>query len=93
MADCCKGEKYGKGLLIYSGEGIEEQGYNKEQEENFNDYNGVNEEFVTKDDSSSLMVRKEGVLYTLKNGGGRRAVAQSFQYEMHGLGQGMQTYY
>jgi hypothetical protein len=50
MADCRKGEKYGKGLLIDSGEVFNEQGDREEQEAVFDDDKEVNEEFVTRDD-------------------------------------------
>jgi hypothetical protein len=57
MADCHKGEKYGKGLLIDSGEGMGEQG-EEEQEANFDDFSRVDEEFVTGDYTPLLMIRR-----------------------------------
>ena len=35
MADCCKGEKYGKGLLVDAGGAFEEQGDGEEHEADF----------------------------------------------------------
>jgi hypothetical protein len=58
IGDCRKGEKYGKGLLIDSGNAFDEQGEEEEQEATFDDYGDVEEEFVTKDNWPSLMVRR-----------------------------------
>ncbi|XP_059433719.1 uncharacterized protein LOC132166885 [Corylus avellana] len=49
MADCRKGEKYGKALLIDSG------GDGKDQAANFDDFDGADEEFATRDDIPLLM--------------------------------------
>jgi hypothetical protein len=45
MADCRKGDKYGKGLRIDLGEAFDEQGDKKEQEATFDNYGEVNKEF------------------------------------------------
>jgi hypothetical protein len=58
MADCCKGEKYNKGLLIDLGEGMGEHGEEEKQEVNFNDFSGADEDFVIGDDTPLLMVRR-----------------------------------
>ena len=58
IADCHKGEKYGKGLLIESGNAFDEQGEEEEQEVTFDDYGNVEEEFIIGDNGSSLMVRR-----------------------------------
>jgi hypothetical protein len=58
MADCRKGEKYGKGLLIDSGNTFDEQGEEEEQEATFDDDGDIEEEFVTGDNGPSLMVRR-----------------------------------
>jgi hypothetical protein len=58
MADCRKGEKYGKGLLIDSGNTFDEQGEEEEQEATFDDNGDIEEEFVTGDNGPSLMVRR-----------------------------------
>jgi hypothetical protein len=58
MADCRKGDKYGRGLLIDSREAFDEQGDKKEQEATFDNYGEVDEEFVTDDDCPLLMVRR-----------------------------------
>jgi hypothetical protein len=58
IADCCKGEKYGKGLLIDSGNAFDEQGEEAEQEATFDDDGDVEEEFVTGDNGPSLVVRR-----------------------------------
>jgi hypothetical protein len=58
IADCCKGEKYGKGLLIDSGNSFDEQGEEEKQEATFDDYEDVEEEFTTGDNGPSLMVRR-----------------------------------
>ncbi|XP_059441865.1 uncharacterized protein LOC132174190 [Corylus avellana] len=62
LADCRKGEKYGKALLIDSGEAFDEQGDGEEQAANFDDYDGAEEEFATRDDTPLLMVRR--ICYT-----------------------------
>jgi hypothetical protein len=49
IANCYKGEKYVKGLLIDDEE---------EQEAMFNDYGDMEEEFITRDNGPSLMVRR-----------------------------------
>jgi hypothetical protein len=56
MADCHKGEKYGKGLLIDSGNTFDEQGEEEEQEATFDDDEDIEEEFVIGDNGPSLMV-------------------------------------
>jgi hypothetical protein len=56
--DCRKGEKYDKGLLIDSGNTVDEQGEEKEQEATFDDDEDVEEEFVTRDNGHSLMVQR-----------------------------------
>jgi hypothetical protein len=58
MADFHKGEKYGKGLLIDSGEGMGEQREEEEQEANFDDFSRVDEEFVIGDYTPLLMIRR-----------------------------------
>jgi hypothetical protein len=57
ISDCRKGEKYGKGLLIDSGNAFDEQGEEEEQEATFDDDGDVEEEFVTRDNGPSLIVR------------------------------------
>jgi hypothetical protein len=56
MADFQKGEKYGKGLLVDSGEAFDEQGNGEEQEVVSNGDGEADEEFVTGDDGPLLMV-------------------------------------
>ena len=68
MADCRKGDKYGKGLLIKSGEAFDEQGDRKEQEAIYDGNREVDEEFVHVDDDSLLMVRR--VYFTPQKVGG-----------------------
>jgi hypothetical protein len=58
IADCRKGDKYGKGLLIDSGNTFDEQGEEEEQEATFDDDGDIEEEFVTGDNGPSLMVRR-----------------------------------
>ncbi|XP_059431467.1 uncharacterized protein LOC132164970 [Corylus avellana] len=58
MVDCRKGERYDKGLLINSRDALDEQGEGDEQEAVLDDYKGVDEEFVTGDDSPLLMLRR-----------------------------------
>jgi hypothetical protein len=58
IADCRKGEKYEKGLLIDSGNAFNEQGDEEEQEVTFDNYGDVEEEFITGDNGPSLMVRR-----------------------------------
>ncbi|XP_059451071.1 uncharacterized protein LOC132181857 [Corylus avellana] len=55
MADCRKGEKYGKVLLVDSGEAFDEQGDGEEQAANFDDFDGAEEEFATRVDTPLLM--------------------------------------
>jgi hypothetical protein len=57
IADCRKGKKYGKGLLIDLGNTFDEQGDEEKQEATFDDYGDVEEEFITEDNGPSLMVR------------------------------------
>lgn len=57
MVDCCKGEKYGNGLHIDSGEAFDELGDRVDQEATFDDCGKVEEEFVTRDDGILLVVR------------------------------------
>jgi hypothetical protein len=58
IVDCRKGEKYGKGLLIDSGNAFDEQGDEEEQEATFDEYGDVEEEFITGDNglSKNLLV-------------------------------------
>jgi hypothetical protein len=58
MADFLKGEKYGKGLFVDSGEAFDEQGNGEEQEVVSNGDEEADEEFVTGDDGPLLMVRR-----------------------------------
>jgi hypothetical protein len=58
IADCRKGDKYGKGLLIDLGNAFDEQGDEEEQHATFDDYGDVEEEFITRDSGPSLMVRR-----------------------------------
>jgi hypothetical protein len=58
IADYCKGEKYGKGLLIDLRNAFDEQGEEEEQEATFDDDGDVEEEFVTGDNGPSLMVQR-----------------------------------
>jgi hypothetical protein len=57
IADCRKGDKYGKGLLIESGNAFDEQG-DEEEQQTFDDYGDVEEELITGDSGPSLMVRR-----------------------------------
>jgi hypothetical protein len=57
IADCCKGDKYGKGLLIDSGNTFDEKG-DKEEQQAFDDYGDMEEELITGDSGPSLMVRR-----------------------------------
>jgi hypothetical protein len=57
IADCCKGDKYGKGLIIDSGNAFDEQG-DEEEQQTFDDYGDVEEELITGDSGPSLMVRR-----------------------------------
>jgi hypothetical protein len=58
MADCSKGEKYGKGLLVDTGGAFEEQGDGEEQEADFDGDRRAKEEFVTWDDGPLFIVRR-----------------------------------
>jgi hypothetical protein len=58
MADCHKGEKYGKVLLVDLGGAFEEQGDGKKQEVAFDGDGEAEEEFVTGDDGPLFMVRR-----------------------------------
>jgi hypothetical protein len=58
IADCRKREKYGKGLLIDSGNAFDEQGEEEKQEATFDDDGDIEEKFVTGDNGPSLMVRR-----------------------------------
>jgi hypothetical protein len=58
IVDCRKGEKYGKGLLIDSGNTFDEQGEEKEQEATFDDDGDIEEEFVIGDNGPSLMFQR-----------------------------------
>jgi hypothetical protein len=58
IADCRKGDKYGKGLLIDSGNTFDEQGEEEDQEATFDDDGNIEEEFVTRDNGPSLMVQR-----------------------------------
>jgi hypothetical protein len=57
IVDCRKGDKYGKGLLIDSGNTFNEQG-DEEEQQTFDDYGDVEEELITGDSGPSLMVRR-----------------------------------
>jgi hypothetical protein len=56
IADCHKGDKYRKGLLIDLGNAFDEQGDEEEQQATFDDYGDVEDEFITGDSGPSLMV-------------------------------------
>jgi hypothetical protein len=56
IANCSKGDKYGKGLLIDSGNAFDVQG-DEEEQQTFDDYSDV-EELITGDSGPSLMVRR-----------------------------------
>ncbi|XP_059436563.1 uncharacterized protein LOC132169560 [Corylus avellana] len=58
MTDCCKEEKYGKGLFVDSGEALDEQGDGEEQEAIYDRDGEVDEEFVNGDHGPLLMVRR-----------------------------------
>jgi hypothetical protein len=58
IADCRKGDKYGKGLLIDSGNTFDEQGEEEEQEATFDDDEDIEEELFTGDNGPSLMVQR-----------------------------------
>ena len=58
IKDCHKWEKFGKGLLIDSGNAFDEQGEKEEQEATFDNYGDVEEEFITEDNGPSLMVQR-----------------------------------
>jgi hypothetical protein len=60
MADCRKGEKYGKGLLVDAGEAFEEQGNGKEQEVDFDGNGGAEEEFIIGDDEKGVLHPSKG---------------------------------
>jgi hypothetical protein len=49
--------RYGKGLLIDSGNAFDEQG-DEEEQQTFDDYGDVEEELITGDSGPSLMVRR-----------------------------------
>jgi hypothetical protein len=65
IADCCQGEKYGKGLLIDSGNAFDEQGEEEEEEATFDDDGDVEEEFVTRDNGFN---GSKDMSYTPKGG-------------------------
>jgi hypothetical protein len=64
IADCRKGEKYGKGLLIDSGNAFDDKGEEEEQEATFDDYEDIEEEFVTRDNGPSFTTKKKASLAT-----------------------------
>ena len=64
ITDCCKGEKYGKGLLVDSGGAFEEQGDGEEQEVEFDEDGGAEEEFVTREAESGPLFMMRRVCFT-----------------------------
>jgi hypothetical protein len=66
IADCRKGEKYGKGLLVDSGGAFEEQGDGKEHETKFDEDGGAEEEFVTEEAESGSLFMLKRVCFTLR---------------------------
>ena len=64
IADCCKGEKYGKGLLVDSGGAFEEQGDGEEQEAAFDEDGEAEEEFLSGEAESGTMFMVRGVYFT-----------------------------
>jgi hypothetical protein len=66
IADCRKGEKYGKGLFVDSGGAFEDQGDGEEQETEFDEDGGAEEEFVTGEAESGLLFTVRRVCFTLR---------------------------
>jgi hypothetical protein len=64
IADCHKGEKYGKGFLVDSGVTFEEQGDGKEHETEFDEDGGAEEEFVTGEAESGPLFMVKRVCFT-----------------------------
>jgi hypothetical protein len=64
IADCRKGEKYGKGLLVDSGGAFEEQGDEEEQEAAFDEDGEGEEEFVSGEAESGPMFMVRRVCFT-----------------------------
>jgi hypothetical protein len=64
MADCRKGEKYGKGLLVDSGGAFEEQGDGEEQDAAFDEDREAEEEFLSGDAESGPLFIVRRVCFT-----------------------------
>jgi hypothetical protein len=64
IADCLKGEKYGKGLFVDSGGAFEKQGDGEEQEVEFDEDGGAEEEFVTGEANSGPLFMIRRVCFT-----------------------------
>jgi hypothetical protein len=64
IADCRKGEKYGKGLLVDSGGAFNDQGDREEQEIEFDEDEGAEEEFVTGEAESGPLFMVRRVCFT-----------------------------
>jgi hypothetical protein len=64
IADCRKGEKYGKGLLVDSGGAFEDQGNREEQEIEFDEDGGAEEEFVSGEAKAGPMFMVRRVCFT-----------------------------
>ena len=64
MADCHKGEKFGKGLLVDSGGAFEEQGDGEEQEVAFDEDREAEEELLSGDVESGPLFMMKRVCYT-----------------------------
>jgi hypothetical protein len=64
IADCRKGEKYGKGFLVDSGGAFEEQGDGEEHETKFDEDGGVEEEFVIGEAESRPLFMVRRVYFT-----------------------------
>jgi hypothetical protein len=64
IADCHKGEKYGKGLLVDTGGAFEEQGDGEEHETEIDEDGGEEEEFVTGEAESGPLFMVKRVCFT-----------------------------
>jgi hypothetical protein len=64
IADCRKGEKYVKGLLVDLGGAFEDQGDGEEQETEFDEDKGAEEEFVTEEAESEPLFMVRRVCFT-----------------------------
>jgi hypothetical protein len=64
MVDCCKGEKYGKGLLVDLGGTFDEQGIGKEQEAAFDEDGEAKEEFLNGEAESGPLFMVRRVCFT-----------------------------